>query len=575
MPQRHRFGQGITPHCPSKPWLAGSPGRPVPRHIYASSGEVGPKKHKKGSRSIDKPVSSDVGAPVGTLQVPYVEALDDLDEEQETFLSPYMNAVVKVYCVHTEPNYSLPWQRKRQYNSNSSGFIVAGGGERWLLTNAHSVDYHTQVKVKKRGDDRKFLAKVLSIGVDCDIALLTVEDEEFWDGVKPLDFGPLPKLQDSVAVVGYPIGGDTISVTVGVVSRIEVTEYSHGSIDLLGVQIDAAINGGNSGGPVFNKRGQCVGIAFQALTGSDVENVGYVIPTPVVEHFLVDYQRTGTFSGFPAVGVQWQRMESDALRKAYKMKPGQKGVLVRKLNPTSPAASVLRPEDVILEFDNVEIANDGTVPFRTGERIAFSYLISNKYVGDTASIQILRDGEILDVEVTLTRPTQLVPPHLGNQDPSYFVVAGLVFTICNEPYLESEYGNDYTTESPVKLLDKMYHAYPESPEEQVVVLSQVLASDAALGYEDICNVQVLKFNDVPILNLLHLASLVKACEEQYMRFDLEYNEVVVIETHAAKEATLAVLEAHSIANAMSKDLRKQLTAWPAIQSSRSDCVRLT
>jgi hypothetical protein len=59
--------------------------------------------------------------------------------------APYMDAVVKVYCIHTEPNYSLPWQRKRQYSSNSSGFVVHEAGQNWLLTNAHSVDYHTQV----------------------------------------------------------------------------------------------------------------------------------------------------------------------------------------------------------------------------------------------------------------------------------------------------------------------------------------------------------------------------------------------------------------------------------------------
>lgn len=57
-----------------------------------------------------------------------------------------MDAVIKVFCVHTEPNYSLPWQRKRQYASTSSGFMVSGlEGERWLLTNAHSVEYSSQV----------------------------------------------------------------------------------------------------------------------------------------------------------------------------------------------------------------------------------------------------------------------------------------------------------------------------------------------------------------------------------------------------------------------------------------------
>jgi hypothetical protein len=58
-----------------------------------------------------------------------------------------MDAVIKVFCVHTEPNYSLPWQRKRQYASTSSGFMVCGpGGERWLLTNAHSVEYSSQAR---------------------------------------------------------------------------------------------------------------------------------------------------------------------------------------------------------------------------------------------------------------------------------------------------------------------------------------------------------------------------------------------------------------------------------------------
>lgn len=79
---------------------------------------------------------------------------------------PSMDAVVKVFCVHTDPNFSLPWQRKRQYSSSSSGFIIGG---RRVLTNAHSVEHHTQVKLKKRGSDIKYLATVLSIGTECDI----------------------------------------------------------------------------------------------------------------------------------------------------------------------------------------------------------------------------------------------------------------------------------------------------------------------------------------------------------------------------------------------------------------------
>jgi hypothetical protein len=72
----------------------------------------------------------------------------------------------------------------------------------------------------------------------CDAsAMLTVSDDEFWEGVSPVEFGDLPALQDAVTVVGYPIGGDTISVTSGVVSRIEILSYVHGSTELLGLQV--------------------------------------------------------------------------------------------------------------------------------------------------------------------------------------------------------------------------------------------------------------------------------------------------------------------------------------------------
>jgi len=483
-------------------------------------------------------------------------------------LVSFMDAVVKVFCTHTEPNFSLPWQRKRQMNSTSSGFAASFQGQRCLLTNAHSVDYHTQVKVKKRGDDRKFLAKVLSIGVDCDVALLDVADETFWEGMTPLELGPLPHLQDSVAVIGYPIGGDTISVTAGVVSRIEVTDYTHGSTDLLAIQIDAAINGGNSGGPVFNAAGECCGIAFQALVGDSVENVGYVIPTPVIQHFLVDYQRTGGFTGFPALGIRWQRLESDALKRAFGMTPEQKGVLVRSVNPTSHAASALRKDDVVMAFDDVAVASDGTVPFRTGERIAFSYLISTKYVGDVCKLKVLREGKELELETRLSKPHSLVPPHINNKDPGYFIVAGLVFTTVNEPYLLSEYGANYMTDAPVKLLERMFHGTPQFPDEEVVVLSQVLACDATLGYEDIYNVQVQRFNGTTVRNLKHLAELVTACSEKYMRFEMEYNELVVLETPEALAATPDVMESHSVPHLMSKDLRESGLVWPP-KSSKS------
>lgn len=98
-----------------------------------------------------------------------------------------------------------------------------------------------------------------------------------------------------------------------------MTQYSHGGCELLAVQIDAAINSGNSGGPVFNEAGQCVGIAFQSYADSDVENIGYMIPTPVIQHFLQDYRMNKTFTGFANLGFSWQKLEAPDLRDALGM----------------------------------------------------------------------------------------------------------------------------------------------------------------------------------------------------------------------------------------------------------------
>lgn len=497
-----------------------------------------------------------------TLQqsAPFEE--DEYENSAHGHMGKYMDAVVKVYCVHTEPNYSLPWQRKRQFATTSTGFMIntGGGSHRWLLTNAHSVEYHSQVKVKRRGDDRKFLAKVLTIGTECDIALMTVEDDAFWADVAPLAFGSLPHLQDAVAVVGYPVGGETISVTSGVVSRIEVTSYAHSSTELLGVQIDAAINSGNSGGPVFNQAGECVGIAFQSLASGDAENIGYVIPTPVIDHFLTDYQRNGVFTGFPTIAVRWQSTEALPLRQSLGMAEGQKGVLILAISQVSDSYNHLKPNDVILRFEGIQIASDGTVPFRSGERIAFAHLISQKFTGESAKMDVLRGGKEMQVEVLLMAPQPLVPLHLSGQDPSFLVIAGLVFTPFCEPYLQSEYGHDYIADASTKLLDKLLHGRKETRDQQVVLLSQVLACDATLGYNDHFNSQVYKFNGIPVHNLRHLALLTSQCKERFMRFDLDYEEVVVVDSMVARAATADILRSHSIPSAVSKDLSDTQTS---------------
>jgi len=166
------------------------------------------------------------------------------------------DSVVKVFATRNTIDYINPWQSKGVQEITGSGCIIQGNR---ILTNAHVVNQNTFIQVRRESSQKKYIAKVETIGNDCDLATLQVEDPEFFKGVSPLEIGELPYLQDTVAVIGFPMGGDKLSISQGVVSRMESMTYINSNQRLLAVQIDAAINPGNSGGPAINN-GKIVGL---------------------------------------------------------------------------------------------------------------------------------------------------------------------------------------------------------------------------------------------------------------------------------------------------------------------------
>ena len=171
--------------------------------------------------------------------------------------------------------------------------------------------------------------------------------------------GDVPELQEKVLVLGYPTGGDAICVTEGVVSRVDAFEYSHSGEYLLTIQIDAAINSGNSGGPALCGS-RVVGVAFESLEYAD--NIGYIIPIPVVRHFLADIAREGGYKGFPLLNVFTQVTENPSMRAFRRipplsalvqaMYPKQTAELQQSLNITPSSTQIKVLDDGIDEKDD-------------------------------------------------------------------------------------------------------------------------------------------------------------------------------------------------------------------------------
>ncbi|KAG0496602.1 hypothetical protein HPP92_001136 [Vanilla planifolia] len=493
-------------------------------------------------------------------------------EEDVSLRNPHTNAyaaieialdsVVKVFTVSSSPNYFLPWQNKAQRENMGSGFVIPG---RRILTNAHVVADHTFVLVRKHGSPMKFKAEVQAVGHECDLALLNVDNEQFWEGMRFLELGDIPFLQQAVAVVGYPQGGDNISVTKGVVSRVEPTQYVHGAAQLMAIQIDAAINPGNSGGPAI-MGDRVAGVAFQNLSGA--ENIGYIIPVPIIKHFLSGVEENGKYLGFCSLGLSCQTTENVQLRDHFCMSPEMTGVLVCRINPLSEAYKVLKKDDIILAFDDVPIANDGTVPFRNRERITFDHLVSMKKPADKANLRVLRDGMVHELSVSIEPLKPLVPVHQFDKLPSYYIFAGLVFIPLTQPYLH-EYGEDWYNTSPRRLCERALRDLPQKAGQQLVVLSQVLMDDINTGYERLSDLQVKKVNGIEVENLRHLRSIVEGCNEESLRFDLDDERVIVLNYQNAKMATSRILKRHRIPSSVSVDLAEEVAPCTDVEAAAS------
>ena len=253
----------------------------------------GPEKNAPVAASRGPPpLQLDAGS--GTSQVP-AEA---------------MRCCIKIFSNAVAADYLRPWQKCDGEACTGSGFAIEG---QHILTNSHVVRDQQLLQVQRPDRPGKWFARLLIEGIQCDLALLAVDDASFWDDL-PLQpcTDDIPGLQSIVTAVGYPVGGDNLCVTRGVVSRIDLVDYTFleqvSGERLLVLQIDAAINAGNSGGPVFGASGGVVGVAFAGLDEAD--NIGYVIPMPVIKLFLSAFEERGAFGQLPSLGVTFQPTEN-------------------------------------------------------------------------------------------------------------------------------------------------------------------------------------------------------------------------------------------------------------------------
>ena len=451
-------------------------------------------------------------------------------------------AVVRIENRSLTLDYRTPWNTGRDGGGNGTGFMIAPNR---FVTNAHVVSDSRILYIKKVGDPKPYRANILHIAHDCDLAMLELEDPSAFADVKPLEIGGLPQLDTVVKTIGYPIGGERISVTSGVVSRIDFLTYSHSTTDNhLTIQIDAAINPGNSGGPVLQD-GKVVGVAFQGYSGSVAQNTGYMIPVPVLQRFLKDVE-DGAYDHYVDLSMSEFQLLNPAQRSALGLPNDGLGIMVAYVDPEGSSGEVLKLGDVLLEIDGHPIYSNGLVKMN-GENVNMNEIVERKFAGDKVKLKVWRDKKAFEAEVTLKRfLPYLIRAKKYGETPRFVMYAGLVFQPLDRNLVTAHGLNSLE----VRYMFNNYSSdqiYKERPE--VIILTTILPDSINSQVGRFAKTVVDEINGKKIKTLQDVYDALNVTDEEREFVTVKcvgQSRPIVFETSRVESAQRRIMEKYNV-----------------------------
>ena len=465
------------------------------------------------------------------------------------------DSVVKISATMRFPDLTKPWAKASPAEASGTGVVIEG---KRILTNAHVVSYASQLFVEGNQSSEKLPAKVVAVAPGIDLAVLKLEDESFFDKRTPMPrTTALPEVKENVLAYGFPQGGSTLSITKGIVSRIEFTAYGDGVMGLR-VQVDAAINPGNSGGPALID-GKMIGVVFSKVAAAD--NIGYIIPSEEVDLFLKDVA-DGRYDGKPTMHEMLQTLENDALRSFLRLDRKTQGMVVHAPNPADPA-DPLKIFDLITHVGDHEIDNTGMVKISDRLRLEFHYLVQKVAKDGKLPLTVIRQGKTLKIDLPVKPHYPRLMEPLRGKYPSYFVYGPLVFSpVTGELAAAAARVAAGLAARGSPLITRLGDHPKFEGEQLVIVASPMFPHKIAKGYDN-PNFKVVKeINGIRVKNLRHMVELLRDSKEKYttITFDDRVSETIVFDHKEALGATEEILSDNGIRELASDDL---LAVWAA------------
>ena len=462
------------------------------------------------------------------------------------------NAVVKVFSTLRYPDPVRPWTKQEPNEATGSGVVIEGNR---ILTNAHVVLYASQIQVQANQEGDKLLATVEAIAPGIDLAILKLEDAAFFKTHVPLErASKLPDIKDAVLAYGFPTGGTSLSITKGIVSRIEFVSYNY-PVSGLRIQIDAAINPGNSGGPAV-VGDKMIGLAFSTL--SNAQNIGYIIPNEEIELFLKDIA-DGRYDGKPALFDELQTLENAALRSYLKLDSAVHGIVVR--HPfQNGTASPLKEWDVITRIGDTAVDDQGMVILNANVRVNFAYLIQQVAKNGKVPLTIVRNSQQLVITAPVINTLPMLIPDLNGEYPPYFIYGPLVFSKASKLLLSGITKNADAMNALSFIGSPLITQRSELPsanrEELVIITSPLFPHKLSKGYSSPQYGIIQAVNGTPVRSLKHLVALLRDLKDEFVIFQIEshFTSTLVFNRKEIAAATEDILNDNGVRAQGSPDI---------------------
>jgi hypothetical protein len=404
--------------------------------------------------------------------------------------SPMEASLVTLEITAKNYDYFQPWAKPTRA-VRKHALVV---GERELVTTAQNLADRTLVRVQKGGRGRWLNAEVKWLDYHANVALLTVADEGFWTGLKPVELADRVPKRDDYEIIRWRDGN--LEIRRADFSKFTVGDGSLSFAPRIHLELNTEIGGLGWAEPVLAD-GKVVGLSV-AKGG----NVCTVTPAPFIRR-IVEAQKAGRFPGLGYFDFVWQQGENPATIAFLKVPGEPRGAVVIDIPKAAGAGYVLKKRDVIVEIDGFSVDTEGDYDDPDYGHLMVEGLATRRhFAGEKIPMKVARDGQILDIEYVIPKAdysVDLLPMFTFDAEPEYLVAGGLVFQPLTQPFLRG-WGDDWRRRAPFRLVYYTSHA-PSAETPALVVLSQVLPDPINVGYQEFRNLAVDKINGQTIRRL--------------------------------------------------------------------------